>query len=189
MQPTAWMFSSFHSQSSSGSIQTQKAIQQQGWEAEGGKGHLSYLCMELIVHLLSVYFPHPTSSPRAPHPAASSATFTTLFSLPPFPTCTILFYLLNVSPIVVVMTVTLAVEGYRKYLLKQLSVKQSFSVQWFRAPPASYSALPPFSYLLFSPQVSLCLLTLHSSSICSKKRGGGVAVRGLESQLYYSLIV
>lgn len=59
--------------------------------AEGGKGHLSHLSMYLIVHHLSMYFPHPISSHGAPPPAAGSMTFTTLFSLPLLPTSTILF--------------------------------------------------------------------------------------------------
>lgn len=69
MQPAAWMFSSFLSQSSSSSIQTQKAIQQQGWEHWAREGVTSsHLSMYLIVHHLSMYFPHTISSHWVPRP-------------------------------------------------------------------------------------------------------------------------
>lgn len=64
MQPVAWMFSSFLSQSSSSSIQTQKAIQQQGWERRGREGSpLPSLHVSHCSSLVNV-FPTPHLQPR-----------------------------------------------------------------------------------------------------------------------------
>lgn len=92
MQPAAWMFSSFLSQPSSSSIQTQKAIQQQGWEHRGREGVTSPIspCISLFITCQCIsHTPSPATWSLIL--AAGSMTSTTLFSLPPLPTSTVLF--------------------------------------------------------------------------------------------------
>lgn len=99
---------------------------------EGGRGHLSHLSMYLIVHPLSVYFPHPISSHGAPPPAAGSVTFTTFSSLPLLPTSTILFCFLIFSQTVVAKRLSL--QLYRVWKIFVEITKRKTKVSQYNNP-------------------------------------------------------
>lgn len=95
MQPAAWMFASFLSRSSSSSIQTQKAIQHQGWEHRGREEVTSPIspCISLFITCQCISHT-PSPATLCLILAAGSMTSTTFFSFPPFPTSTVLFCVL-----------------------------------------------------------------------------------------------